>query len=136
MSLKKIKDYILNDERDLSDRLFVLISAVLLVSLCITLAEIIITGAALFDILALSAGILLIFFVTVISIRLDRIRAGAVIISFGVCLVFSPVTFLLGGGINGDGPLWFLFGIFFLNICLKGKLRTRPSQAVRISLSS
>ena len=123
MSLKKIKDYILNDERDLSDRLFVLISAVLLVSLCITLAEIIITGAALFDILALSAGILLIFFVTVISIRLDRIRAGAVIISFGVCLVFSPVTFLLGGGINGDGPLWFLFGIFFLNICLKGKLR-------------
>ena len=123
MTLKKIKEYILNDERDLSDRLFVLITAVLLVSWCIMLAEIIITGAVLFDILTLGAGILLIFSVTMISLRLDRISVGAVIISFGVCLVYSPVRFLFGGGINGDGPLWFLFGIFFLNICLKGKTR-------------
>ena len=120
---RKIREYCLNDGRDLHERLFVMLTAFMLVSWCVILAEIILTHANPADIAALAAGIVLIAAVTLTTVRHEKIRIGAVIVSFGVCLVYTPLTFFLCGGMNGDSPLWFLFSFFFLSVCLRGKTR-------------
>ena len=123
MSIKKLKEYILDNEIDIKDRLFVIIMSVMVVSWIITLIEILITGAELITIIALAAGTLLLTFVAILSVKTNKVKIGSVFISIGVCFVYVPVTFIFGGGLNGDGPLWFMFGIVFLNMCLGKRVR-------------
>ncbi|MBR6101761.1 MAG: DegV family EDD domain-containing protein [Ruminococcus sp.] len=121
MFLKKIHSYILSSEKSLRERLFILIMTITIALWMITLVEIMFTGSKLIEILTLVAGILLFVLVTVISVRKDRIGLGAVIISAGMIFVYLPFTYFCGGGVYGDAPLWFLFSIFFVNMCLEGK---------------
>ena len=123
MNTGRIRDFFLNDERDLRGRLFVLLTGVMLIAWLITLIEIVVMRAAASNILALAGGIVLITAVMLLSVRYDRIRLGALLISAAVCLIYTPVSFFLRGGIRGDAPLWFLFSIFYLSICLTGKTR-------------
>ncbi len=123
MTLRKLRDFILDNERDLHDRLFVLIMSATVFSWIITLIEIIITGTDTLLVLALLGGTILLSAVSVISIKLNKIKVGSLIISLGVCFVYIPVTFIFGGGLNGDGPLWFMYGIIFINMCLSKRIR-------------
>ncbi|MCR5305584.1 MAG: DegV family EDD domain-containing protein [Oscillospiraceae bacterium] len=123
MTFRKINDYFLDDARSLHDRLFVLLTGVMLISWAIKLIELILLHAPLTDILELSGGIILLAAVTLLSVRADRSHLGAIIVTFGICTLYTPITFFFGGGLYGDAPLWFLFSIFFLNICLRGKAR-------------
>ena len=123
MKLKKIKEFLFNNEIDMHERLFVLIMSVTIVSWLVTLVEIVLIGGTLRDILFLLAGIVLLTAVVVLSVRLDRITVGAMIITAGIVLVYQPMTFFFGGGIYGDAPLWFLFGVVLINISMKGKAK-------------
>lgn len=123
MTLRKLRDFILDNERDLHDRLFVLIMSATVFSWIITLIEIIIAGTETLLVLALLGGTILLSAVSVISIKLNKIKVGSLIISLGVCFVYIPVTFIFGGGLNGDGPLWFMYGIIFINMCLSKRIR-------------
>ena len=122
--LRRIKAYVFDDTRELRGRLFVLITAVTLISWFITLAGRIISGAPVRETVLLAVGIVLIAAILGLSVRYDRIRAGAVPIAAGVSLIYPAITFFVGGGISGDAPLWFLFGIFFISVCLSGALKT------------
>ncbi len=123
MKSRKIMDYVLNDHRDLRDRLFVLMSAVMLLSCCITLVVHLFSGTNLRSILIPAAAMLVLTVVTMLCIRADRVRLGAIIVSADISLIYAPVLFFFSGGLNGEAPLWFLFGFFFLNICLDGKVK-------------
>ena len=123
MASGQLREFIYSDEHDMHDRLFVLLTTVLLASWIITLAEIIIAGAALIAVLCLTGGIILLTGVLAFSLRFHRIRLGAVVISAGVCFLYAPLTFFFGGGIYGDAPLWFLFSIFFVDVSLSGKTK-------------
>ncbi len=123
MSLKKIREFIFDDEHDIHERFFVLIMFVMIASWLVTLIEIAVVGSSLRDILLLAAGIALVTFVTMLSVGTDNIPVGAVMISLGFSLVYLPGTFFLGGGIYGDAPLWFLFCVFFVNLTLGGKTK-------------
>ena len=112
MSLKKIKEFILDDERDMHERFFVLIMFVMTASWLVTLIEVSVTGGSLRDMLLLALGIVLVTFVTMLAVSTDNIPIGAVMISLGFSLVYLPGTFFLGGGLYGDAPLWFLFFSF------------------------
>ena len=121
MHPRKIKEFILSTEHSLHERLFVLIMTVTICAWLLTLAEISFTGATLTDILALLAGVILFGGVTLLSVKLDRIPVGAVILSAGMVFGYLPFTFFFGGGIYGDAPLWFLYSILFLNMSLEGR---------------
>ena len=123
MGFKRIKEYIFDNEIDIKERLFVLLMSATIVSWIITLLELILSGAQLLAIIALSAGIVLFLLVTVLSKKLNRIKAGSLIISIGFCFIYMPLIFIFGGGMNGDAPLWFLFGIFFINMCLSKRVK-------------
>ena len=118
MTFKRIKEYILNNDKDIKDRLFVLVMSVTVVSWLITLIEIIISGAKLPEILALAGGIVALTLAAVLSLKYNKIKLGSLIICIGFCFAYVPLTFIFGGGLNGDGPLWILFGVFFINMCL------------------
>ena len=122
--LRQIKAYVFDDTRELRGRLFVLITAVTLLSWVITLAGRIISRAPARETVVLAVGIVLIAAIMSLSVRYDNIRAGAVPIAVGVSMIYPAITFFVGGGISGDAPLWFLFGIFFINVCLSGALKT------------
>ena len=123
MKARKLRDYILNDDRDLRDRLFVLMTAVLLVSCCISLIVHIIAGTTLHGVLIPAVSILMLGGITMLATRSNHIRLGAIIVSADVCVIYAPIMFLFSGGISGEAPLWFLFGVFFVNICLGGKIK-------------
>lgn len=123
MNIKKLKDFFLNDELDLRERLTVLITIIMTGSWCIMLVELILTGSPLRDTLFLAAGIVFIALCTVLAVFLDRISTFAALISLAVCLIYPTSVFIFGGGIDGDAPLWFLFGIFFINLCLRGTVK-------------
>ena len=123
MQYGKLREFIYSDERDMHDRLFVLLTTVMLGAWIISLIEIIVTGATLSDILLLTAGILTLAGMLAFTLRSDCIRIGAIAISIGVCFVYVPIKFFFGGGIRGDAPLWFLFSIYFVDVCLSGRTK-------------
>ncbi|MCR5123392.1 MAG: DegV family EDD domain-containing protein [Ruminococcus sp.] len=123
MMLKKIKKYIFNEERDIHGRLFVLIMFVLLSSWIITLAELLIMRSSLQDIVFIASGIVLAASITMLSVKIDKLGIGAAAISLLFSLVFLPGTFFLGGGLDGDAPLWFLFCVLFISITLHSKIK-------------
>ena len=120
MGFGKIRDYILDEKNDLRDRLFVLMTAVVLLACCITMAAHVLAGSSLQSFLIPILCVLILTFVTLRAIRYNRMRIASIIVSTGVCLLYSPMIFLFSGGIKSEAPLWFLFGIFFINVCLSG----------------
>ncbi|MBR5896390.1 MAG: hypothetical protein IKZ39_02090, partial [Lachnospiraceae bacterium] len=46
---------------------------------------------------------------------------GASMICFMLGFIFFPMTFIYGGGINGDAPIWFVYSILVVSILLDGK---------------
>ncbi|MBR6157724.1 MAG: DegV family EDD domain-containing protein [Lachnospiraceae bacterium] len=123
MNPKKIKAFILDGNRDLHERLFVLSMIIMLVVWLLTLAEISLLGCAVPEILLLAGAILATAGVTVLSVRMGHYRIGALLISIGITFAFLPITFFGGGGIYGDAPLWFLFSILFICVSLSGKVK-------------
>ena len=120
MTVKKITGYLRNDDRDLKERMFVLLTTVTLISLVVMLFEHLITGCELRDTLILAGGITMHLLVGVICYRLRRIHLGSVLMTMGILFFFLPTSFFFGGGIYGEAPLWFLYSMFFINACLHG----------------
>ena len=123
MIFRKIKEYVLDTERNMHDRLFVLLTIVMLMSWFVTLVERIIVDQNLLAILGLVISIIVFSGVVVLSVRMNRINLGAMILAAGVSFLYAPMLFFLGSGISGVAPLWFLFGIFYINICLHGRIK-------------
>lgn len=123
MSPKKIKEFILSSENSLHERLFVLIMTVTTLAWLITLAEILIMGSSVVEVLYLLGGVVLFAVMTMLSIKLDRIGIGALILSAGMVFGYLPLTFFYGGGVYGDAPIWFLYSILFVNMSLEGGRR-------------
>ena len=123
MRLKKIKDFLINNEISMHERLFVLIMSVTIISWVLTLIEIMVFGGTLSDIVLLIIGTILFAAVVILSVKLDRIKVGAMIISAGMVFLYLPCTFFFGGGIYGDAPLWFLFSVVLINISLSGRAK-------------
>lgn len=116
-------DYVLSEERSLRERVFVLITSLVAVVWCVTFAEYLIAGAPVNCLLCIAAAAVLIVFIMVKNAHTDRMQFGTLAVSAVVCLAYPLFSFVWGGGIHGDSPLWFLFAVFFINVCLTGKTR-------------
>ena len=122
MSSVQMKGLLFSDEHSQQDRLFILITAMTLITWAVKLAEIIAASAPVHHILFLFFSMILIAGITVQAIRLGRGRPGAAAVAFLVCLVYTPNVFFHDGGICGEAPVWFLFSVFFIGTCLSGKM--------------
>ncbi|MBR6873210.1 MAG: DegV family EDD domain-containing protein [Ruminococcus sp.] len=123
MKHTKLTEFISDSNRDLHERLFLLSTTVMIISWCVSLIETILAGGTLLDILLMAGGIVLFALAANVAVRINRIGLGAIVLSAGIVLAYLPLTFFYGGGIYGDAPMWFLFGVFFINMSLEGKPR-------------
>ena len=119
----KLKDLIYNEERPVQERLFVLIVAIMSVSLAIIVVTNILTGASLGDVVILIALVVILAAVAAASIRKKRIKSGACIISALMIFVMLPFSFFSGGGILGGPPIWFVLSALFVGLIMEGRVK-------------
>lgn len=61
--------------------------------------------------------------ITYFSLRYHRIQFGAVFIAFIIIYFVLPYNFLTSGGIYGGGSIWLLFGVVFVCLVVKNKIK-------------
>lgn len=123
MSPKSMKEKLFHDKINIRQRVFVLNVFVTLVILGVSLIEIILTDVVLWDVWLLMVLMLFILLVGIFSVKTQRIKLGACIFISAMCFAYFPITFLNGGGMNGDAPSWFIFIVLLISILLDGKAK-------------
>ncbi|MBO4876679.1 MAG: DegV family EDD domain-containing protein [Ruminococcus sp.] len=123
MSSAKIKELFYRGGRNLRERLFILITSLTAAAWLITIIGKVIAGVSAGSVIGIVTAAVLVLLIMIESVRSANIKHGAIFVSVIVSLAFPLHSFLRGGGINGDAPIWFLFGVFFINVCLTGEMR-------------
>ena len=119
--IKKLKNMLFREELDIQHRLLNLIlSAALVGGLCSFIATLVIGGISS----ALVTAVLLV--VVVISLYLsvvhNKTTAAAVLITGMANLFIFPCMYFNSGGMYSGMPIWFVLGLIFTWLTLKGKL--------------
>ena len=120
---KNIKNYLYDDSISLRQRLFVFSTLTVVSLLVVELLELVFTGTARQNILILVVLTLFIVIVSVISVKAKVVDLGAEILCGIMSFAYFPVSFIYGGGIEGDAPLWFLLNMILINVLLKGGVK-------------
>ena len=121
--LKRASRYLYNDEVDIRLRLYVL-SAAMTVSMLLVLSIEVLAFSGRWEYFgAIWAVIALLVVIGIANIRTKRLRIGAILTNILISFVFYPVIFIKAGGVEGSGPIWFVFNIFMINLVLEGGIR-------------
>ncbi|MCR5417483.1 MAG: DegV family EDD domain-containing protein [Lachnospiraceae bacterium] len=123
MKITRIKDFIMDHNREVQDRLFVLTMSIGITALTLIMIIGMFLGESITDILAMAIGLLISIVLAVISIKTGKIQVGATIVALMIVFLLLPVTFLTSGAVNGGTPMWFIFCALFIGLILKGKNR-------------
>ena len=123
MKLKKIREYLYNDEIDIYQRSFVMNLMSVITILFITTLELIFMHQMWREVFSTFIAVLIMGVVGFFSLKKRKPEIGAFLIALFMCFIFFPVTFINGGGIKGVGTVWFIFNMFLINVLLKGKKR-------------
>ena len=123
MKERSLKNLIYGDGHPIRERLFVLIIAIMSVSLTVIVIANVLTGSSLRDVLILIGLLALLGAIAVISIKKNRIKTGAHVISTLMVFVLLPFSFFSGGGIYGGPPIWFVFSALFIGLILVGRTK-------------
>ncbi|MBO4776323.1 MAG: hypothetical protein J5515_06885, partial [Lachnospiraceae bacterium] len=123
MKKEGLRDKLFNNDIDIRQRLFVLNVLVTEIILFVDLVEVIFLDEILYDKLLLLFAMIAICLVCVITVKKNVVGFGAAFICFGLGFIFIPISFINGGGINGDCPIWFVYIILMISILLTGKTR-------------
>ncbi len=122
--VKKLIRLIFSEDSPIRERLFALIVTITGISITLGIVVDIITGAASWqDLFAFTAGLLLLIFTSVLTVKKKKFRLGSVVIAFFVIYVMLPVTFFFSGGLYGGSPIWFIFSVLFISLLFAGKAR-------------
>ena len=120
MIFRKISQYIYNDDLDIRRRLYLL-------NLITTSSILLVLGTELFILnrdwiqtLVIFGVMMFIILTGMISLRAKRVVAGPILTTIIIAFVFYPLVFLNGGGVDGSGPIWFIYNIFMISIILTG----------------
>lgn len=119
--LKKLKYLLFREELDIQHRLLNLIlSAAFIGGLFSLIATVVIGG---YTSAGTTALILVIVLVSLyLSVWHNKTTAAAVLITCMANLVIFPMIYFSSGGMNGGMPIWFVLGLIFTWLTLKGTL--------------
>ena len=123
MSPKKILGAIRDHNLDMQERLFRLLLTIGLTGLAIGILGGTLAGESIENIVSMTIAFVVIFMITVAAVKTRRIQLGASIIGAIVVYGVLPYNFFTTGGINGGAPIWMLFGVVYVCLVVKGKIR-------------
>ncbi len=119
---KAIKE-IRNPERVLSERIFLLLTIIGELAVLISLVGDILTGEYLAEIVLLAVILILVPFITIICLYKNKLGVASRLITYGLVLFALPGIFFFGGGVEGGGVTWVIFGFLFAALVLSGRER-------------
>ena len=123
MSPRKIYEWITDTGKDLSDRMYVLLTSLAIMMLAGQfLWEVFIKESAL-KLIVLGGGLIAMCLVMIFSLRFNRIQLGAVIICTSLIFIVLPIMFYEGDGAYGGTPIWCAFFFMYVGLNIKGKLK-------------
>lgn len=120
--------------RSFRDRVFILLTIVTDLVIILALAGDILNHESIVEIIAIATTIVMVPVITFVSVKINKTRAGIVIIVISLVLVLLPVLFYFGGGVEGGGVLWIIFAYLYTGLVLSN--RWKPVLLVVLTLES
>ncbi len=118
--IKKCLKIIIDKDRDIRERLFVLLAYMALMALLAVIVVGIVIGESTADILLLTMFFVFCLGIVSGSVYLDIIQIGACIIATVATVILLPFAYFTGGGIRGGSPMWFFFFAFLICMLIDG----------------
>lgn len=122
-----IKKYVINrlldEDLDMQERMFLLLSSIGLLGLIIMMIVRFVHDSDKTEFFVLLTFGLLFATVTHFSISRNRIQTGGVILGMLISFVMFPAVFFVGGGLSGGAPIWFIFAAIYCALVLRGNTR-------------
>ena len=121
MGLKKILRYTRDYSKPASNRNFILMSYIAMITLAIIFVWDLLIGESAIKLVILGGIVLSLFVVPTLALKFDRIQTGAVIASLGILTVALPGEFFTGEGAYGCTPIWFVFAFMYIGLSIENK---------------
>ncbi len=121
--MRSLKNRILNSERSLRDRVFIVLTLAAIGMLIIGIIGDIFYGEYVTEILFLIGTFIMASITTYLGIVKNKVEYAARIISMGIIFCIMPGIFFMGGGPEGGTVSWLVFSYLYIGLVLDGKWR-------------
>ncbi len=124
MSLpKKFISFLKDPSVDFQTRIFTLLTTIGVTGVFTAFLGDIFLGESIIEIVVLGLSVLILPLITFISISLDALKTGTVLICLGIVGIILPVSFFYGGGPYGGAIIWMTFCYLYIGLVLTGAWR-------------
>ena len=110
-------------ERPFTERLFLILTIVSEVTVFIALIGDLLTKENPNEIIVLIAVLIFVPITVLICLYLERLRIAINVIMVILVVFILPALFFFGGGLEGGGVIWIIFGFVYVGLVLHGKWR-------------
>ncbi|WP_081846689.1 DegV family protein [Butyrivibrio sp. AE3004] len=107
--------------KTLQERIFSVIPIIGLVSMFLLIFIGMIVGDDVVNIIVIAGSLLFFSLIINVSIKRHKVQQGATLIAVILVVIILPLAFILGGGIFGGSPVWFVFGYAYIGMTVEGK---------------
>ncbi|MCR5092736.1 MAG: DegV family EDD domain-containing protein [Lachnospiraceae bacterium] len=118
-----IRDRFLNPERDFQDRLFVMLTDMILLAILVVFIADIILGEDMTEIILLGSALVLIPTAGMLLMKMVGTKYCRILLAAAAVFVLLPISFFYGGGIHGGTIIWFSITYFYIGMILSGRMK-------------
>ena len=122
--LKAVSEEIRNQDRELTERVYLGLSSISEIMVSIALIGDLIIGENPVELAVLCATLLFVPLVAYIGLKKNCLRFIIKLTVITVVFIILPLLFFFGGGLRGGGVLWIIFGFAYAGLVLSGTWRT------------
>ena len=123
MNPKKMFRAVWDHTMELQERRFRLFVLIGLTGLAAGIAVSAVSDKSRVNVISLCIAFLIFAGIAWLAIRFHKIDTGAVIIAAIIIYFLAPFNFVTAGGIYGGAPSWFLLGVVYVCLVVRGKIK-------------
>ena len=120
---KSVQSFVKDPEKDFPERIFLILTFVSEVMVLCALIGDLIMGENIYEIAIIIGELILVPIIVLISLRIDKLSIAIRIIVIGLVFGVLPGLFFFGGGLEGGGFLWIIFGFMYVGLVLRDRWR-------------
>ncbi|MCR4655449.1 MAG: DegV family EDD domain-containing protein [Lachnospiraceae bacterium] len=123
MRLKDLLGVVNDKNKDIQERLLMLVTLIAIVALIAVFIGGLFVGETVGGEIVIGLAIVVFGLIIYFSARHNKLRTGANISSLMIVFLVIPFTFFTSGGIYGGAPLWIILCAVFITMTTKGRVR-------------
>ncbi len=121
--LKAFFDSFKDPDKDLNERVFLLLTIIADFALFIAFIGDLISKENRYECYTLAMGIVIAPTISIISIKKRKVKVGTALIATGIIFFILPMNFIFGGGLTGGSVFWYSFCYLYIGLILTGVMR-------------